>query len=102
MEKLLEEVARATRLREGAEGVAQVLRTIYASDRIKLGDISREVGVPVPVVAAVRRELERVCLLERDKGLALTSRKQCPVRASSIGFISIPPPMIACRSWPSS
>ena len=74
MEKLLEEIAIATRLREGAEGVAHVLRTIYAADRINLGDVSREIGVPVPVVAAVRRELERVHLLERDKGLALTAK----------------------------
>ena len=72
MSDLLEDIARATALREGAAGVALVLRTIYRTQRITLRDLSRQTRLPLPVLAAVRRELERTRLVDRQAGLVLT------------------------------
>jgi predicted methyltransferase len=73
-EELLEQVAEATSLREGAEGVAQVLRIVYSAERITLKDLSRKSGLPVPVLAALRGELEKAQILGRRAGLVLTER----------------------------
>lgn len=73
---ILEQVAQATSLREGVEGVAQVLRIVYLEERIALKDLSRKSGLPVPVLAAVRRELEKAQILDRRGGLVLTERGQ--------------------------
>ena len=72
MSDLLEDIARATALREGAAGVALVLRTIYRAQRITLRDLSRQTHLPLPVLAAVRRELERTRIVDRQAGLVLT------------------------------
>lgn len=72
MSDLLEDVAQATALREGAAGVALVLRTIYSAQRITLRDLSRQTHLPLPVLAAMRRELERMRILERQAGIVLT------------------------------
>jgi predicted methyltransferase len=71
---LLEYVAKATSLREGVEGVAQILRIIHSAGRITLKDLSRRSGLPVPVLAAVRGELEKAQILDRRAGLILTER----------------------------
>jgi predicted methyltransferase len=71
---LLDRVAEATSLREGREGVAQVLRIVYAAERITLKDLSRKSGLPVPVLAAVRGELEKAHILGRRAGLILTEQ----------------------------
>lgn len=69
---LLEEVAEAVRLQEGPEGVAQVIRLVGASGKLTLKDLARTVGLPVPVLAAVRHELEARDILLRDGGLKLS------------------------------
>ena len=56
--RLLEELADATRLNEGPEGVRKVLRAIYRSGPVPIRELARDLGIPVPVVAAVRGELE--------------------------------------------
>ena len=69
---LLESVARATRLREGAEGVAAVLRAVYRAESSSLQDVAREARLPLPVTTAIRRELEKAGLLDRRHGLSLS------------------------------
>ena len=71
---VLREIARATQLREGAEGVRRVLRIVHRAGRIDLETLARRAHLPVPVVAAVRRELERRQLLRRENGLVLAPR----------------------------
>lgn len=73
-DNLLERVARATLLREGPAGVAQVLRIVYQEGKITLKNLSRRSGLPIPVLAAVRGELEKAQILERKGGLVLTER----------------------------
>ena len=75
-EDLLEQVAETTSLREGAEGVAQILRIVHSQGRITLRDLSRKSGHPVPVLAAVRGELEKAQVMDRRSGLVLTERGQ--------------------------
>jgi predicted methyltransferase len=77
----LERVAEATDLREGPTGVAQVLRFVYLENRITLKALSRRSGLPIPVLAAVRGELEKARMLERRGGLVLTERGRRFVQA---------------------
>ncbi|MDP9351762.1 MAG: bis-aminopropyl spermidine synthase family protein, partial [Chloroflexota bacterium] len=69
---LTREVARAVGLREGPEGVAQVLRLLGSSGKLTLKDLSRAARLPVPVLAAIRHELEARGLLLRQGGLLLS------------------------------
>lgn len=72
-EELLNEVAQATRLREGPAGVAAMLRQIYRQGPLATARLARLLGWPIPVTAAVRRELERAGLVERQpQGSALS------------------------------
>ncbi|MDE2997952.1 MAG: bis-aminopropyl spermidine synthase family protein [Gemmatimonadota bacterium] len=70
---VLADVAADARLDEGPEGVRRVLRAIYRAGATPVRDLSRETGLPVPVVAAVRGELETRGWLERRGGVILSS-----------------------------
>jgi predicted methyltransferase len=69
---LVERIADATRLREGPDGVAAILRAVYRAGSLRLQDAARSARLPLPVATAVRRELEKAGLLERKHGLSLT------------------------------
>lgn len=69
---VLADVAAATSLREGREGVAGIVRTVAAEGPLALRDLARLVRMPLPVVSAVRRELETRGLFERGQGVGLT------------------------------
>jgi len=70
---LLGDVAEAARLAEGAEGVRRILRSVFRNGPVPIRDVARDVSLPVPVVAAVRGELEKRSVLERrGGGLSLT------------------------------
>lgn len=69
---LLSEVAAASRLAEGREGVRRLLRSILRRGPVPVRELARDLGIPVPVVAAVRGELEKRGLLARGSGIDLT------------------------------
>lgn len=71
---LLETVAERSELEEGGEGVRRVLREVFRSGRIGTKELAYSAGLPVPVTAAVRRELEKEDLLGRDRGAILTAK----------------------------
>ncbi|MEM7059054.1 MAG: bis-aminopropyl spermidine synthase family protein [Pseudomonadota bacterium] len=71
-ERRLEDIAKATRLREGAVGVRTVLDAVHRLGPAPLADIARAARLPLPVASAVRRELEKAGLLDRRGGVALT------------------------------
>lgn len=80
-EEVLEQVARAARLREGPAGVAAFLRALYRQAPLPTQELARRLGWPVPVTAAVRGELERAGLLRRTPGgSALNERGEAFVR----------------------
>ncbi len=69
---LLVDVAEAAHLAEGPEGVRRLLRTVLRRGPVPIRDVARDLGIPVPVIAAVRGELEGRGLLTRGAGIALT------------------------------
>lgn len=71
-ENVLADVAADARLAEGPEGVRRILRAVYRAGTLPVRDLSRETGLPVPVVAAVRGELEKRGWLERRGGVVLS------------------------------
>lgn len=69
---LLGAIAEATRLREGSEGVRAFIRVAYRDGPLPLRDLAERIRIPLPVVSAVRRELEGRGLLVRDQGIRLS------------------------------
>ncbi len=67
-DEVLEQVARAARLREGPAGVAAFLRQVFRQSPLPTREAARALGWPTPVAAAVRGELERAGLLVRAPG----------------------------------
>ncbi|MCP3055000.1 bis-aminopropyl spermidine synthase family protein [Aurantimonas marianensis] len=95
---LLADVAKATSLREGREGVATVLRIVASDGPLALRDLARLVRMPLPVVSAIRRELETLKLLERGQGVALSATGRLFAREQLGLEASQPEPAEAGRS----
>ncbi len=72
MESLTEDVAAAVDLREGPEGVRSIIEAVPSGGGIPLKELARSVRLPLPVVAAVRRELEKRNVFIRSGGVALS------------------------------
>lgn len=70
----LTEVAQAVSLQEGEAGVRQILRAIGQLDPASTRAVSRQTGLPVPVVAAVSNELRARGLVTKARPGALTPR----------------------------
>jgi len=85
---ILEEVARATDLREGPAGVRSILQHIARRDGVPLKELARSAGLPVPVVSAVRRELEKREILVREKGVSLSEAGRETLR--ELGITRLP------------
>ncbi len=69
---LLEAVSERAQLREGPEGVRKVLREIFRNQKIGTKELAIQTQLPLPVVAAVRRELEKEGVVARNGGAFLT------------------------------
>ncbi len=74
-EQVLERTARMSHLREGPAGVAALLRLLYHQSPLPTQELARRLGWPVPVVAAVRGELEQAGLLQRTPGGSALSER---------------------------
>ena len=70
----LDRISRKAEVAEGPEAVRQVLREVFRHRKISTKELARYVELPVPVVAAIRRELEREELLARNGGASLTPK----------------------------
>jgi predicted methyltransferase len=84
-DKILQDVAEATSLREGVAGVEALLRAVHRNESGRLADAAREARLPLPVATAVRRELEKRGVLMRQHGLAFTPDGEQWVR-EKLGF----------------
>ncbi|MFX1511099.1 MAG: bis-aminopropyl spermidine synthase family protein [Promethearchaeota archaeon] len=73
-ETILQKVANATNIQEGKEGVRIILLTIFREGRISTKNLSQKTNLPIPVIAAVRKELEKEQLLNRKGGAILTDK----------------------------
>ncbi|KQT57344.1 MULTISPECIES: bis-aminopropyl spermidine synthase family protein [unclassified Aureimonas] len=92
---LLDDVAEATDLREGREGVALVLRTAFRAGALPLRDLAKLVRMPLPVLGAVRRELETRGLLDRGQGVEL-SEAGLAVCRDTLGLSARHDPRCSC------
>jgi predicted methyltransferase len=73
IQNLLNDIAEAVKLREGPRGIEIVLRTVYLNGPIGIKALARRVRMPVPVIAAIRGEMEKLGYFERQRdGIALT------------------------------
>jgi predicted methyltransferase len=70
---VMDEVAGAVNLDEGATGVGDVLAAITEDEPVSVRDLSRQVEIPVPVVAAVCNELRRRGLVSALRPVQLTA-----------------------------
>ncbi len=69
---LLHELATRTQLREGVAGIEAVLRTIHRAGGLTGKELARQTRLPVPVITAIRRELERAQLVAAGPTIRLT------------------------------
>jgi len=70
--EFLAELAQSVQLREGAEGVSKALWSLFRGRADSTRAWSRELHIPVPVLAALRRELEKREILQTGKGFVFT------------------------------
>jgi predicted methyltransferase/DNA-directed RNA polymerase subunit RPC12/RpoP len=89
----LEELAREVRLLEGPAGVERFLWAVAQCTSATTRHISQQLGIPVPVVSALRRELEKRGYLSRGKGMHLSSSGEELIRCLWGG---VPPPAREC------
>ncbi len=70
---IITQVAIKTQIYEGSEGVRNILRAILRHAPVSSKDVSKYTHIPVPVVSAVRRELEHAGILVRKNGMSLSN-----------------------------
>ena len=66
------EIAARMDLKEGEEAVRRVLREVHRRGKVGTKDIARAARLPIPVTAAIRRELEKGGIIARKGGATLT------------------------------
>lgn len=71
-ETVLTEIVERVRLMEGLDGVKRFLLQLYLHPGLPGREMSRAVGIPVPVVTAVKNELKQRKLLATLNGMRLT------------------------------
>ncbi len=69
----ISEVAEAAQVREGPEAVRRIVVSIFRHERLSTRKAARQAYLPVPVAAAVLRELEKRGLVARSRGASLTA-----------------------------
>ncbi|NHJ32550.1 MAG: putative methyltransferase [Asgard group archaeon] len=71
--EILWEIASKSQLKEGKEAVRRILREIFRHGTIGTKSLARKIHLPIPTIAAVRKELENIGLIDRvKKGAILT------------------------------
>ena len=70
--QICETVAEATSLEEGPPGIETVLRLIHRMQPVSPKAVASEAGLPIPLVSAIRRELEKQGWLVRRGGMCLS------------------------------
>ena len=88
--QVLEDVSGAVGLEEGTEGIRKILRFVCRFEPVPLHDLSRAVMIPVPVVSAVRRELEKRNICSRKSGIVLTEKGKMLLQAIGIYSSKLP------------
>lgn len=73
LSQICEMIAKVTSLQEGPSGVEALLRQVHRLQPAAPKTIAAEVGLPIPLVSAIRRELEKEGWLIRKGGMCLSA-----------------------------
>jgi predicted methyltransferase len=74
LQSIYRQVAELTRLQEGSAGIEKIFLCVYQAGRISSHDLAEKTGLPIPVVAAIRREMEKIGFFERRQGIVLSEK----------------------------
>ncbi len=72
---VLDDIAEKASIFEGKEAVRTILREIFLNGTIGTKSLSRKLRMPIPTVAALRKELEKIGLISREKKGAILTEK---------------------------
>lgn len=72
MRHVIEEVYARVRLQEGAGVIEQIVVECYMQPGISTKELARRTLLPIPVAAAVKKELIRAGVLQQDRGVRCT------------------------------
>jgi len=72
LSQICQEVANACSLKEGSEGVRRILFKISSCESISVKGLAEQLLLPIPIISAVRRELEKRKILIRKNGISLS------------------------------
>ncbi|MCA9446383.1 MAG: bis-aminopropyl spermidine synthase family protein [Candidatus Omnitrophica bacterium] len=80
LQDLCEVIATLTDLHEGPEGVETLVRIVYENQPIAPRDVARKMGLPIPLVSAIRREFEKEGWMLRKGGMVLSPEAEAKAR----------------------
>lgn len=83
---LLKTISAKAELEEGEEAVRKILREVFRNQKIGTKELASLTQLPIPVTAAVRKELEKEGLLARNGGAFLTEEGRKFVE-NQLGFV---------------
>ncbi|NHJ49863.1 MAG: putative methyltransferase [Asgard group archaeon] len=86
-DELLESIAVKAQVKEGKEFVRVALREIFKHGTIGSKSLARKIFLPIPTVAALRKELENEGLISRVKKGALLTEKGVKFVTKELGLI---------------
>ena len=72
-DELFREVAAVVGLREGADGVRDVVRATARLEPVAVRKLSRDASLPVPIVSAICNELRKRDVIARERPVRLTT-----------------------------
>ncbi|MGE5559178.1 MAG: bis-aminopropyl spermidine synthase family protein [Bacillota bacterium] len=88
MPGLFEKIALLTRLEDGPAAVEKILLSVYFEEGISTKALAQNAFLPLPVVAAVKKELEKTGLLAQEHGSRLTEAGR-KFTAETLGYAGL-------------
>lgn len=74
MGSLLHDIIKNVSLEEGTVALEDMLLSVYFNEGISTKELSRELLLPVPVIAAIKNEFKKAGLIKQDRGIRLTEK----------------------------
>ncbi len=68
----LEEVSQKVKLDEGQQAIEQLLLEVYFKKGISTKELARKLLLPLPIVAAIKKEFIKAGVLKQDRGVRFT------------------------------
>ena len=68
----IEEVYKKVKIEEGKKAIENILITLYLKEGISTKELARNNLLPIPVVAAIKKEFIKKGLVIQDRGTRLT------------------------------